>query len=503
MRRYEGMHTPVRWKPAAFIVGIAAIAYAIISLKSDWRFEQLRSHTLIITTLLFYVALLVWWLFLSRTAGRVKLVGVSLFLLPLMLFRLRGLSGDFVPIFEFRFAKKAAALVPSSATSGGVRTDFPQLLGPTRDAVLPGITLDPDWAAHPPQLVWKQPVGAAWSGFSIVGERAVTQEQAGANEAVTCYELQTGKRLWSTENPGKFSTTIAGEGPRATPTIAGDRVFTFGGTAVLRALSLADGKVIWSRDLMAEFALKLPDWGFASSPLFHEGNVIVSIGGGAGKSLVAYRAADGEPAWQAGDRAVDYSSPFLLATPQPQIVLFNKKGITAHQPQTGAVLWDRDWGTGFPTVSRPIVVGAGKVFFSSGYGVGSALLDISGAQISEVWKTPRFQAKFSNPVLRDGHIYGVSDGIFACLDITDGKVKWKGGRFGHGQGLLVGDLYLQMTERGELVLLQPTPEAENELGRVRVFDAKTWNTIALSGDLLLVRNDQEAACLRLKLKNAN
>ena len=497
------MHTPIRWKPAPIIFALAIVSYVAISLKSNWQFEQLRSHTLIFTTLLFYIALLVWWLFFSRAPKLVRVAGIMIFLLPFGVFRLRGLSGDFIPIFEFRFAKKTAPLSPSGGiAAGGLRTDFPQLLGPNRDGTINGVKLVPDWAAHPPQLVWKQPIGAAWSGFSIVGERAVTQEQAGANEAVTCYDLQTGKRLWSTENPGHFNTTIAGEGPRATPTIVGDRVFTFGGTAVLRALSLADGKVLWSRDLMAEFAVSLPDWGFASSPLVHEGNVIVSIGGGPGKSLVAYRATDGEPAWRAGDRAVDYSSPFLLATPQPQIVLFNKKGITAHDPATGAVLWDRDWGTGYPNVSRPIVVGDGKIFFSSGYGIGSALLDISAGG-SEVWKTPRFQAKFSTPVMRDGHIYGVSDGIFACLNVADGQVKWKGGRFGHGQGLLLGEHYLQMTESGELVLLRPTPDGENELGRVKVFDAKTWNTIALSGDLLLVRNDQEAACLRLALKSSN
>ena len=497
------MNSTIRWKPALIIIALAAVGYGVAIFKSDWRFEQLRSHTLIITTLLLYVSLLVWWLFFARVFGRAKLVGLSAFVLPFALFRLRGMSGDFVPNFEFRFAKKAAALVPAGAASGGVRTDFPQLLGPNRDAILTGITLDADWAKHPPQLVWKQPIGAAWSGFSIVGERAVTMEQVGENEAVVCCDLLTGKRLWATENSGKFSTTIAGTGPRATPTIVGDRVFTFGGTAVLRALSLADGKVIWSHDLMAEFALKLPDWGFASSPLVHEGNVIVSIGGGAGKSLVAYRATDGQLAWSAGDRGVDYSSPFLIATPHPQLVVFNHKGITSHDPKSGAVLWDREWGTGFPNVSRPIVVAPGKVFFSSGYGIGSALLDVSGNPIAEVWKTPRFQAKFSNPVLREGHIYGVSDGIFACLDVADGKVKWKGGRFGHGQGLLLGEHYLQMTESGELVLLRPTPDAENELGRVQVFDAKTWNTIALSGDLLLVRNDQEAACLRLALKAGN
>lgn len=498
---------PLRWKPALFIIALAAIAYAIILLKSEWKYEQVRSMGLIITGLVTYLLLLIWWLAFSRATGRARLAGIAVFILPLLLFRLKGLTGDFIPIFEFRFAKRAAAIGPAGKTdSTAKRTDFPQLLGPNRDAVIPGIELDPDWAKHPPQLIWKQPIGAAWSGFSIAGNRAVTQEQEGETELVVCYDILTGKRIWQAQNSGKYDTKIAGAGPRATPTIAGERVFTFGATGVLRALSLTDGAVLWTRELATELGRAVPEWGFASSPLALDDRVIVSIGAGAGKSLIAVNATDGKTAWTAGDRDLNYSSPFLLDTPAPQLVMFNSKAITAHAPKTGAVLWEHEWGTGFPNVARPIPVGPGKVVFSSGYGVGSALLTITAGEkwsVSQEWKTPRFQAKFSNPVLLDGHIYGVSDGIFACLDPSDGKVKWKDGRFGHGQGLLFGSLYLQMTEDGQLVLLRPTPEAANELGRIKVFDDKTWNTIAISGDLLLVRNDQEAACLRLKLKSAN
>ncbi len=498
---------PLRWKPALFIIALAAIVFVVIFTKSEWRYEQVRSLAIIGTSVVVYVLLLVWWLLFSRAKGRTRIVGIVVFLLPLLLFRVRGMTGDFIPIFEFRFGKKAAALAPAGAVDASVeRSDFPQLLGPNRDAVITGIELDPDWAAHPPQLVWKQPVGAAWSGFSIAGNLAVTQEQDGETELVTCYDVLTGKRIWSVGNAGKYDTTIAGKGPRATPTIVGDRVFTFGATGVLRALSLKDGAVLWSRELAAELGRVVPEWGFASSPLVLDERVLVSVGAGEEKSLVAVNAADGKTVWTAGNRDMNYSSPFLLQTPEPQIVIFNSKAITAHHPKTGAVLWEYDWGTGFPNVARPIPVGPGKVVFSSGYGVGAALLTITAGEkwsVSQEWKTPRFQAKFSNPVLLNGHIYGVSDGIFACLDPADGTVKWKGGRYGHGQGLLLGEHYLQMTESGELVLLRPTPEAGNELGRVKVFDDKTWNTIAISGELLLVRNDQEAACLRLKLKAAN
>jgi outer membrane protein assembly factor BamB len=354
--------------------------------------------------------------------------------------------------------------------------------------------------------VWRQPVGAAWSGFAIAAGRAVTMEQHGEEEWVTCYDPGSGRLLWKTESPGRYNTAIAGEGPRATPTISNGLVFTLGATGILRCLDLESGVERWSRDIKTDSGAKVPDFGFASSPLVLEGKVIVSAGGTAGKSLLAYAAADGELAWSAGSRPVNYSSPFLYTLAgRQQIVMFDSEAITAHDPSTGDVLWEHPWGKGMPHVSRPIPIGDNRVLFSSGYGVGSALLEIApGADgrfaATEVWKTIRFQAKFSNPVERDGHVFGVSDGIFACLDLKDGTVRWKNGRYGHGQGLLVGKFYLQMTEDpGELVLLQPTPEAANELARFPVFDAKTWNPLALSGGLLLVRNDREAACIRLPL----
>jgi hypothetical protein len=169
-------------------------------------------------------------------------------------------------------------------------------------------------------------------------------------------------------------------------------------------------------------------------------------------------------------------------------------------------LWEYGWPTGRPNVAQPIVTGASRVLFSSGYAYGSELVEVTADAVgkfttSRVWKSSRFQAKFSNPVERNGYIYGVSDGDFACLDLRDGSRKWKSTHYGHGQCLMVGEHFLQVAEeRGDIVLLRPTPEAPNELARFNVFDAKTWNPIALCGDLLLMRNDREAVCLRLALK---
>lgn len=497
----------IRWWPGVAILLTGGIATILICVLDVWPYEQKRMITLLMTVSISVLLMLIWWLFLSRASGLARAGVLLLCVLPFVFFRIRGMTGDFRPIIEFRFAKKSPRAESSASLQPtGSGADFPQILGPNRDARLDGPALDPDWNRRPPQILWRHPVGPAWSGFAIGGTRTVTLEQEGGEECVTCYDLLTGRQLWKTANAGHYRTTIAGEGPRTVPTISDGRVFTLGATGTLRCLEIETGKAVWTRDITRDAGVAVPEWGFASSPLLHEGKVIVSAGSPDGKSLLAYDVATGTPAWSGGNRPINYSSPFLLTLAgRRQIVMFNSNAITSHDPATGAVLWEHPWGQGLPNVARPIPVGENRVLFSSGYSVGSALLEIAAGPdgklaATQVWKTIRFQAKFSNPAERGGHVYGVSDGIFACLDLADGAVKWKGGRYGHGQGLLVGEHYLQMTENpGELVLLRPTPQGPNELARFPVFDAKTWNPIALSGDLLLVRNDGEAACIRLPL----
>jgi outer membrane protein assembly factor BamB len=153
-------------------------------------------------------------------------------------------------------------------------------------------------------------------------------------------------------------------------------------------------------------------------------------------------------------------------------------------------------------VAMPQAVGTNRLLVTAGYNVGAALLDFQrnadGAfTVKAAWESKRLKAKFANPYVRDGFVYGLDDGILTCLDLKDGTQRWKEGRHGHGQGLLVGDRFVLMAETGELLLLQPTPDGPDELGRFRVFSDKTWNPVALSGDLLLARNDREAALLRL------
>ena len=435
-------------------------------------------------------------------------------LVPLA-FRIHGVTGDLVPILEWRWQNRELASLKTSrhdgplppAKSNTVRftNDYPQFLGPHRNSTVDQPRLARDWKSQPPRRLWMQPVGTAWSGFAIAGPRAITAEQRGQNEAVVCYDLISGAVIWSYAYEAHFQSSLAGEGPRATPTVAGPRVYTVGSTGRLNCLELETGTLLWSKDLVRDNQAELNEWGVACSPLVAEGLVVVSVGGHNNRSLVAYRTATGEFAWGAGTDGAGYSSPFLTTLAEvPQILIFNSGGVSAHAPADGKILWKYPWPGGHPHVSMPIVLPEDRVLISSGYGVGSELVKIKRDSqgdftATRIWKSNRLKAKFTNLVYHEGFIYGLDDGIMVCLDASNGELKWKEGRYGHGQEILVQDSLLVMAESGDIILLDPNPRQCQELTRFSIFRDKTWNPPALAGEYLLVRNDKEAACFKLPI----
>jgi outer membrane protein assembly factor BamB len=513
--------TRIRWSPARWILSAAAVAGLAVWL---WPISQVQVRNLILFSLGGITLLLLglWWLFASRAAWRTRfkvLAGLAVVAGALgASFRIRGVTGDLVPILEKRWnppaispatpQRRAAGTSNSTELDDSGRPDFPQYLGPARDAVIrEGPALSADWKRTPPQVLWRQPVGPGWAGFAIVGNRAITLEQRGSRERVVCLDVLTGGLLWEHGDDARYASPLGGEGPRTTPTVVGRRVFTFGATGILNCLALDSGKLLWQRRMAEEAPGCLPEWGYAGSPLVHEGKVVISSGQDDGKSLRAYRVEDGTPLWQGGSRAAGYASPMLCTLAGvPQVIAFNLRFITAHDPATGAVLWERPWGNRQPVVAQPLPIGPDLIVFSSGYGVGAELLKIErdgSDRLSPqlVWKSLALKAKMASFIEHGGFLYGLDDGMLTCVDTRDGKRRWKSGRHGHGQLLWADGRLLVTAESGELILLEPGPSAPNEVARFPAFDAKLWNPPALSGDLLLVRTDQEAACLRLPLAN--
>ena len=520
-----------RWWPAVVIIAGFALALAVIwaTGSDNQQYRVLRTLTAISVSTLLIVA---WALFFSRLAKRTRLlifgslVGAAL--LFSVSFRFSQFSGNMVPIFEWRWAKRTLPTADGQAPKPTgepaahplAKLSFPQFLGPNRDCKIPGPNLATDWDAAPPKKLWRQPIGAAWSGFAVAAQHAVTQEQRGENEAVVCYDLQSGAVLWLHTDSGQYKTAIAGEGPRATPTIHNGKVYTLGATGVLNCLELTTGKPVWQRHIAIDAGLdldapvdqsglssnrnKAKEWGYASSPLIVDDKVVVSAGGENGKSLFAYDTAGGEPVWSGGNSRAGYSSARLAKLHgETQILIFNQDGLAAHSPNNGSVTWRFDWSAPYPHVSMPLSLPGNRVLLSLGYGKGSKLLQVDFVDgifsATELWKSIRMKAKFTNLVFHDDHIFGLDDGMFACIDAERGRRKWKDGRYGHGQILLRGSHILVMAENGDVVLLEINPEKQVELTKFAALDGKTWNPPSLAGEYLLVRNHREAACYKLPL----
>ena len=509
-----GSRRPIRWWPAVVILVIAVVALVTI-----WLFlgRQRQDKVVLTFPVLFFtpILLLLWALFLSRLRWRVRLavLGCALVVAAAVLstVRIRGVSGDLIPVVAWRWAPPPGGLLDTGTAaraSPGLasepvmdpRRDYPQFLGPWRNGTLSGIELSRDWSAKPPALLWRQPIGAAWSGFAVQGELAVTQEQRGSEELVTCYEVGTGRLLWAHADPVRYENPVAGIGPRATPTIDDGRVYAVGATGILNALDLVTGELLWSKNLLEDSGAHPPTYGVAASPLVIEDLVVVAPGGSPGHSLVAYRKDTGEKVWAGGSDPPAYSSPLLaeLAGVR-QILIFNEAGLAAHDPATGEVLWRHPWPGQTERISQPVVLPGDRVFLSSGYGIGGKLFrvrrdDGGGVSVELLWESRGLKAKFTDVVYGEGYLYGLDDGILVCLDPEDGRRRWKRGRYGHGQVIRVDDLLIVQAESGDVVLVEASPERHRELARLSALDGKTWNHPALAGRRLLVRNDREAAC---------
>ena len=310
--------------------------------------------------------------------------------------------------------------------------------------------------------------------------------------------------MWAHGDAARFWESNAGAGPRATPTLHEGRVYTFGATGIVNALDASNGTVLWSRNAASDTGKKVPGWGFASSPLVVGDMVIVAASG----KLAAYDLATGAPRWIGPDGGDSYSSPHLVTIDGvPQILLMSAAGATSVAPADGKLLWKHSWPSD-TRIMQPAQTADGDLLITSGDamgGVGMRRIAVAhgsaGWTTEERWTSAGLKPNFNDFVVHDGHVYGFSGSILACIDVKDGTRKWKGGRYGAGQLVLLRDqgLLLVLSEEGEIALVKATPDQFTEVARVPAMEGKTWNHPVLVGNRLLVRNGNEMVAFRLPL----
>jgi len=399
-------------------------------------------------------------------------------------------------------AAATGGLTPARTAAAPYWTDF---RGPRRDGHYAEASILTAWPSGTLTPLWKQPVGGGYASFVIARGRAFTIEQRAGEEVAAAYDVSTGRELWTNAWPAAFRELMGGDGPRATPTWADGLVYVLGATGELRCVGEETGTVVWRTNILTDAGATNLPWGMAASPLIVDNTVVVLPGGPNGKSVVAYERRTGERAWSALGDAQAYASPMLATVAGVrQILVFTATRLVGLSPDRGDLLWEYPWTTQYGVnAGQPLLVGDNRVFISTGYGTGAAMVEIGGAaqgrlSVREVWRTTRMKNQFTSSVLHDGFIYGLDESILACLDAATGELKWKGGRYGYGQVLLASGHLIVLTEDGDLALVRATPERHQEIARVPVLDGKTWNHPAMADGILLVRNIHQMAAFDLR-----
>ena len=409
------------------------------------------------------------------------------------------------PVVAPTASPSPSATTETSKTPGTVpptvdtRAEWPGFRGPKRDGIVRDVRIKTDWSGSPPVQIWRRPIGPGWSSFAVSGDVLYTQEQRGDDEVVACYKATTGQPVWVHRDKARFFESNAGAGPRATPTLSNGRVYTFGATGILNVLDAAKGNVVWSRNVSSDTGIKIPFWGFSGSPLVIGDMVIVAASG----RLVAYDAANGKQRWLGPAGGGSYSSPHLVTIDGvAQVLLMSGAGVISVNVADGKQLWQHEWSGN--SIVQPALIPDGDVLLTSqdrGARRIAVTHDASGWTTSERWTSNGLKPYFNDFVVHKGHAYGFDGRILSCIDLKDGQRKWKGGRYGNGQLVLLPDqdLLLVLSEEGELALVGATPDQFTEIAHATAIEGKTWNHPVLVGDTLWVRNSEQMAAFRLSL----
>jgi len=425
-----------------------------------------------------------------------------------ILLRTNGMTGEGHHDLDWRWTKtnedhllEQAENKTITSPAGQGKTDmvaeWPGFRGPDRNSIIHGIIIGTNWSEKPPVEMWRRPIGPGCSSFAVHNKLLYTQEQRGEYETVSCYDLSNGNPVWTHNDKARFYDSHAGAGPRSTPTLSGNCVYTLGATGILNALDADNGTVIWTRNASSDAGIEAPNWGFSSSPLVIGDAVIVALAG----KLAAFYISDGNPKWFGEDGGSGYSSPQLLVIDSvPQVLLMNKAGAISVDPVSGKKLWDYSWPLE-DRVLQPGLLENGDLIFAEEYkNIRRVSVNHKGEEwkIKDLWTSPGLKSVFNDLVIHKGYAYGFDGPYLACVDLKDGKRKWRGGRY-QGFTLLLADqdVILVLTEKGDIALVSATPEKFTELGRFHALKGKTWNVPALAGNILVVRNAEEMAAYRL------
>ena len=382
---------------------------------------------------------------------------------------------------------------------------------------------------------WRVPIRAGYSGPSVAAGRVfITDSQRiKANETVEralALDEKTGHVLWTQEWRTNYSGLfqVYAIGPRATPTVDGDRVYVLGTMGNLLALDVSTGRILWQRDYVKDFNVSVPTWGMSGAPLVDGDRLICIVGGEPDGKVIALNKLTGEEIWRSlsSDSEPGYNQPIIIeAGGARQLIIFHADGFSSLDPKTGKVFWEFEHRVQMGIVVSTPVHSGPYLFFTSQWG-GARMLRLDDARPAAtlLWSGPGEQdpgmtretpntlnSVISTPVIDGEYLYGIdNDGQLRCLEAGTGKLVWKTTallkeRAMYGTAFFVrhGDYYFINNDRGELVVARLSPKGFEEISRVTLIEPThpyarrrempnvLWSHAAYANRHIVVRNDNE------------
>ncbi len=403
-----------------------------------------------------------------------------------------------------------ATALGGSLTGATSAADWPQWRGVDRNDHSPDTGLLKQWPAGGPKRVWlNEDVGLGYSGFSIVGGKLFTMGLRNDTEFLIAVDTSTGKELWATEVGAKYPNNW-GDGPRTTPTVDGDRVYTMGGQGDLVCVQASDGKLVWATSMTKDLGGKLQTWGYTESVLVDGGLVICTPGGSRG-TLAALDKATGKVRWQSSEMtaAAQYSSPLVIEhggkRQYVQLVMNKLFGVDA---ASGKLLWQSDWSGRTAVIPTPIFHD-GQVYITTGYGVGCKLVKLDGqGGATDVWENKVMKNHHGGVIKVGDYLYGYSDGPgWICQDWKTGAEVWANKSLGKGAVHYAdGMLYCLDENNGTVALVEASPKGWTEHGRFKLDpqtkrrspSGRIWTHPVVVNGKLYLRDQELLHCYDVK-----
>jgi len=404
------------------------------------------------------------------------------------------------------------AFLPASAIQAA---DWPGYRGAKQDGISTE-KVNLQWDSSKPKVLWKVPVNTGFSSFVVGGGKAFTQVVRVLNneprELCVALDAATGTELWAADVAvGKgYNNGGPGDGPRSTPAVSDGVVLVLTPDLVLHALDAQNGKALWTHDLVKENAARNIGWNSAASPVV-DGDLVFVMGGGANQALLAFHKKTGQVVWKSETEAITHATPVLATIHgERQVIFYCQSGLVALSVKDGKLLWKFPYKYRVSSAASPVVSGD-MVFCSAGYEVGGGACKITkegnAFTATQLWQTPgntEVANHWSTPVCKDGYLYGMfsfrssNTGPLKCVELATGTVKWVQPGFGQGSVTLVDGKLLALAENGSLTVVDPSPEAYKEVGRIQAVEGKCWSAPAVSNGCIYVRSTQEGVCLDVK-----